>query len=147
MQMPPTDPDPLFEDRLPDLPPATLAMAYACKAFWCARTMHTPPQWLRGVLWSGGREQRLHEVAGTLTWLGSRLTALMIVSHVRAEGMFYDGTRYNCRQLGQEECQRKRAVKALEQLGYQVPLERRASQRSGLHSSAHTVEGRCLRQY
>jgi hypothetical protein len=39
-----------------------------------------------------------------------------------AEGTFYDEERYDRLQPRQEERQRKRAVKALEQLGYQVSL-------------------------
>ncbi len=37
MQMPPPDPDTLFEDLLQDLPSETIAMAYAFKAFTRAR--------------------------------------------------------------------------------------------------------------
>jgi transposase len=49
-------------------------------------------------------------------------TLLVIVSHLLAEGTCYDEERYDRLQPRQEEHQRKRAVKALEQLGYQVSL-------------------------
>jgi transposase len=49
---------------------------------------------------------------------------LVIVYHLLAEGTFYDEERYNRLQPRQEAQQRKRAVKALERLGYQVTLER-----------------------
>jgi transposase len=49
---------------------------------------------------------------------------LVIVYHLLAEGSFYDEERYDRLQPRQEEQQRKRAVKALERLGYQVTLER-----------------------
>ena len=45
---------------------------------------------------------------------------LVIVYHLLAEGTCYDEERYDRLQPRQEEHQRKRAVKALEQLGYQV---------------------------
>jgi transposase len=44
----------------------------------------------------------------------------VIVDHLPAEGTFYDEERYDRLQPRQEEQQRKRAVKALERLGYQV---------------------------
>ena len=47
---------------------------------------------------------------------------LVIVYHLLAEGTLYDEERYDRLQPRQEERQRKRAVKALEQLGYQVSL-------------------------
>ena len=49
---------------------------------------------------------------------------LVIVYHLLAEGTFYDEERYDRLQPRQEEQQRKRAVKALERLGYQVTIER-----------------------
>jgi len=48
---------------------------------------------------------------------------LVIVYHLLAEGTFYDEERYERLQPRQEERQRKRAIKALEQLGYAVTLE------------------------
>jgi transposase len=49
---------------------------------------------------------------------------LVIVYHLLAEGTLYDEGRYDRLQPRQEAQQRKRAVKALERLGYQVILER-----------------------
>jgi transposase len=49
---------------------------------------------------------------------------LVIGYHLLAEGTFYDAERYNRLQPRQEDQQRKRAVKALERLGYEVTLER-----------------------
>ena len=49
---------------------------------------------------------------------------LVIVYHLLAEGTMYEETRYDHLQSSQEAYQRKRAVKALERLGYQVPLAR-----------------------
>jgi transposase len=49
---------------------------------------------------------------------------LVIVYHLLAEGSLYDEERYNRLQPRQEAQQRKRAIKALERLGYQVTLER-----------------------
>jgi transposase len=45
---------------------------------------------------------------------------LVLVSHLLAEGTFYDAERYERLQPRQEERPRKRAIKALEQLGYAV---------------------------
>jgi transposase len=53
-------------------------------------------------------------------------TILVIVYHLLAEGTLYEETRYDHLQANQEAQQRKRAVKALERLGYQVTLERAA---------------------
>jgi hypothetical protein len=49
---------------------------------------------------------------------------LVIVYHLLAEGTLYDEERYAHLQPRQEAQQRKRAVKALERLGYQVTIER-----------------------
>ena len=49
---------------------------------------------------------------------------LVIVYHLLAEGTMYEEARYDHLQPRQEEQQRKRAVKALERLGYQVTVER-----------------------
>jgi hypothetical protein len=45
-----------------------------------------------------------------------------IPTSLLAEGTLYDEERYDRLQPRQEDRQRKRAVKALEQLGYQVSL-------------------------
>src|SRR5882724_10941715 len=50
MQLPPTDPDTLFEELLQDLPPETVPMAREFKAFARARKIQTPEQLLRVVL-------------------------------------------------------------------------------------------------
>jgi transposase len=49
---------------------------------------------------------------------------LVIVYHLLQEGTFYEEERYDRLQPRQEERQRKRAIKVLEQLGYQVTLEK-----------------------
>jgi hypothetical protein len=49
MQMPPPDPDTLFEDLLQDLPSETVAMAREFKAFVRAKKVKTPQQLLRVV--------------------------------------------------------------------------------------------------
>jgi hypothetical protein len=49
MQLPPPDPDTLFEDLLQDLPPETTAMAREFKAFVRAKKVKTPQQLLRVV--------------------------------------------------------------------------------------------------
>lgn len=84
MQMPPTDPDTLFEDLVQDLPPETIAMAYEFKAFARARKIKTPQQLLRVVLLYCGLDQSLREVAGTMTLLGSRLTDSAIAERLAA---------------------------------------------------------------
>jgi hypothetical protein len=49
MPLPPPDPETLFEDLLPDLPPETTAMAREFKAFVRAKKVKTPQQLLRLV--------------------------------------------------------------------------------------------------
>ena len=49
---------------------------------------------------------------------------LVLVYHLLAEGTLYDEQRYEHLQPRQEEQWRRRAVKALERLGYQVVLEK-----------------------
>ena len=61
MQMPPTDPDTVFEDLVQDLPPETIAMAYEFHAFARARKIKTPQQLLRVVLLYCGLDQSLRE--------------------------------------------------------------------------------------
>jgi hypothetical protein len=46
MQMPPQDPDTLFEELLQDIPPETTAMAREFKAFVWAKKVKTPQQLL-----------------------------------------------------------------------------------------------------
>jgi transposase len=49
---------------------------------------------------------------------------LVIVSHLLLAGTFYEAQRYADQQPQQEERERKRAIKALERLGYSVTVER-----------------------
>jgi hypothetical protein len=63
MQMPPADPDTLFEELLQDLPPATTAMARECKAFVRAKKVKTPQQLLRAVFLYCGLDKSLRETA------------------------------------------------------------------------------------
>ena len=56
-------------------------------------------------------------------WI-AELLAHGLIRPILAEGTFYDEERYDRLQPRQEEQQRKRAVRALERLGYQVTLER-----------------------
>jgi hypothetical protein len=49
---------------------------------------------------------------------------LVIGDYLLLEGTFYEEERYDRLQSQQEERQQKRAVKALERLGYRVTLER-----------------------
>lgn len=84
MQLPPPDPDTLFEDLWQDLPSETMAMAYAFKAFTRARKIKTPQQLLRAVLWYSGLDQSLREVASTMTLLVQRLTDSAIAARLAA---------------------------------------------------------------
>ena len=49
---------------------------------------------------------------------------LVIIYHLLSEGTFYEEERYDRLHPKEEERQRKRAIRALEQLGYQVKVER-----------------------
>jgi hypothetical protein len=49
---------------------------------------------------------------------------LVIINYLLVEGTFYDEQRYDHLQPQQEDRQRQRAIKALEQLGYHVTVER-----------------------
>jgi hypothetical protein len=53
-------------------------------------------------------------------------TMLVIGYYLLLEGTFYEEARYDHLQARQEERQQKRAVKALERLGYRVTVERLA---------------------
>jgi hypothetical protein len=75
MQLPLTDPDPLFEELLPDLPPETAQMARECQAFVRATKVKTPEHLLRLVFFYWGLDTSLREVAGTLTALEAAITA------------------------------------------------------------------------
>lgn len=49
---------------------------------------------------------------------------LVIIYHLLSDGTFYEESRYDRFQPQQEERDRKRAIKALERLGYHVTIER-----------------------
>jgi len=69
MQLPLTDPDTLFEERLQDRPPETAHMAREFKAFVRAKKVKTPEQLLRVVFFYCGLDTPWREVAGTFTAL------------------------------------------------------------------------------
>lgn len=84
MQLPPTDPDTLFEDLLQDLPAETMTMAYEFKAFTRSRKIKTPQDLLRVVLLYCGLDQSQREVAGNLALLGTRITDSAIAGRLAA---------------------------------------------------------------
>src|SRR6266699_1066664 len=86
MQMPPPDPDPLFEELLQDLPPETIQMAREFKAFARARKVKTPEQLLRVVLLYCGLDKSLRDVAGTFTALYESITDQSVAERLRACG-------------------------------------------------------------
>jgi hypothetical protein len=72
-----------------------------------------------------GREDTLEvRVGGKKAAVAVAHKLLVIVYHLLAEGTIYEEARYDHLQPKQEEQQRKRAIKALERLGYQVTVER-----------------------
>jgi len=86
MQLPPPDPDPLFEELLQDLPPETAQMAWEFKAFARAREIKTPEQLLRVVLWYCGLDKPLRAVAGNVTALSCPITDQAVAERLRACG-------------------------------------------------------------
>src|SRR5437899_4797883 len=74
MQLPPADPETLFEELLHDLPPETGSMAREFKAFARSRKIKTPEPLLRVVLLYCGVDKALREVAGILTALYEPIT-------------------------------------------------------------------------
>jgi Transposase DDE domain len=74
MQLPPPDPDTLFEDLLQDLPSETAAMAREFKAFVRAKKVKTPQQLLRVVLLYCGVDKSLRETAADFTLLYESIT-------------------------------------------------------------------------
>jgi len=86
MQLPPTDPETLFEELLQDLPPETVPMAREFKAFARARKIQTPEQLLRVVLLYCGVDKALRAVAGTLTALYEPITDQAVAERLRACG-------------------------------------------------------------
>src|SRR5262244_822677 len=86
MQLPLTDPDTLFEELLQDLPPETVQMARAFKAFVRAKKVKTPGQLLRVVFLYCGLDKSLREVAGTFTALYESMTDQAVAERLRACG-------------------------------------------------------------
>jgi len=84
MLQPPQDVDTLFEDLLQDLPPETVEMARAFKAFTRARKVKTPVQLLRLVLLYCGLDKSLREVAGEFTLLVERITESAVAERLAA---------------------------------------------------------------
>ena len=74
MQLPPPDPDTLFEDLLQDLPPETTALAREFKAFVRAKKVKTPQQLLRVVFLYCGLDKSLRETAADFTLLYESIT-------------------------------------------------------------------------
>jgi hypothetical protein len=86
MQLPLTDPDTLFEELLQDLPPETVQMARAFKAFVRAKKVKTPAQLLRVIFLYCGLDKSLREVAGTFTALYESMTDQAVAERLRACG-------------------------------------------------------------
>src|SRR5215510_1021920 len=84
MQMPPPDPDTLFEDLLQDLPPETMAMAREFKAFVRAKKVKTPQQLLRVVFLYCGVDKSLRETAADFTLLYESITDSSIAERLAA---------------------------------------------------------------
>src|SRR5262245_28227573 len=86
MQWPLTDPETLFEELVQALPPETVQMARAFKAFVRAKKVKTPGQLLRVVFFYGGLDKSLRGVAGTLTVLYESMTDQAVAERLRACG-------------------------------------------------------------
>src|SRR5215510_1943757 len=86
MQSPLTDADTLFEELLQDLPPETVPLARAFKAFVRAKKVKTPAQLLRLVLLYCGLDKPLREAAGTFTVLYESITDQSVAERLRACG-------------------------------------------------------------
>src|SRR2546425_13165318 len=86
MQLPPPDPDTLFEELLQDLPPETIQMAREFKAFARARKVKTPEQLLRVVLLYCGLDKSLRDVAGDFYALVRPLTHQTPGGAIRGRG-------------------------------------------------------------
>jgi DDE family transposase len=84
MQMPPPDPDTLFEDLLQDLPPETTTMARELKAFVRAKKVKTPQQLLRIVFLYCGWDKSLRETAADCTLLYESMTDSSIAERLAA---------------------------------------------------------------
>lgn len=86
MQLPPPDPDTLFEELLQDLPPEMAQMAREFKAFARARKIKTPEQLLRVVLLYCGLDKPLRAVAGAVTVLYEPIADQSVAERLRACG-------------------------------------------------------------
>ena len=86
MQLPPADPETLFEELLQDLPPETAHMAREFKAFVRAKRVKTPEHLLRVVFLYCGLDKPLREVAGTFTALYESITDQSVAERLRACG-------------------------------------------------------------
>jgi hypothetical protein len=84
MQMPPTDPDTLFEELLQDLPPETITMAREFKAFVRAKKVKSPQQLLRIVFLYCGLDKSLRETAADFTLLYESITDSSIAERLAA---------------------------------------------------------------
>ena len=84
MQLPPPDPDTLFEDLLQDLPPETIAMARKFKAFVRAKKVKTPQQLLRVVFVYCGLDKSRRETAADFTLLDESMTDSSIAERLAA---------------------------------------------------------------
>jgi hypothetical protein len=93
MQLPLTEPDTLFEELLQELPPETVQMARAFKAFVRAKKVKTPAQLLRVIFLYCGLDKSLREVAGPFTALYESMTAQAVVERLRACGPWVQALR------------------------------------------------------
>jgi len=84
MQMPPPDPDTLFEDLWQDLPLETVSMARACQAFVRAKKVKTPQQLLRVVFLYCGVDKSRRETAADFTLLYEAITDSAIAERLAA---------------------------------------------------------------
>ena len=84
MQMPPPEPETLFEDLLQDLPVETTAMARAFKACVRAKQGQTPQPLLRVVFLSCGRDTSLRETAAHCTLLSASITDASMAERLAA---------------------------------------------------------------
>jgi hypothetical protein len=84
MQLPPPDPDTLFDDLLQDLPSETVTMARECKAFVRAKQVKTPQQLLRMVFLYCGLDKSLRETAADFTLLYETITDSSIAERLAA---------------------------------------------------------------
>src|SRR5262249_23531394 len=86
MPLPLTAPDTLFEELVQDLPPATVQLARAFKAFVRPKKVKPPEQLWRVVFLYCGWDQSLREVAGLWTALDESMRAPWVAERLRACG-------------------------------------------------------------